>query len=300
MPPQLTSTQYHAFAIEIGYVWLGQEAPKNNAGKTLWRCPIGHEFAMRFKSIREGQRCPVCKGIAQRERLKHSPEKYHEIAQKRGIVWLGDYPQVTGKPTTWRCGDGHEFKAPYNKLHNGHGCPICKGIRQSHRLRHSSDDYVQLGETNGLKWVGVHPRIMSIKTEWECSNGHRFFMSYETITKGGTCPKCRKAKKISKPQSAIHAMLGGELNYHTPRTGRYWIDIALDIDTLFPIAVEYDCAYWHNADHDAKRDAWLIAHGWSILHIKSANLVPLLADLQHAINRLRNGERVISITLSDW
>jgi len=300
MTPQLTSEHYRAIAIHSNLEWLGNTPPPNNHTHTLWRCSQGHEFVMKYKSVHDGQRCPICKGINQRLRLRYPPEKYHELAKEKGITWLGDFPHVAGKPTTWRCIDGHEFKATYGAIRFEHGCPICKGIRQATRLRHSLDDYHKLAHTNNLVWVGVLPSKMQIKTEWECSIGHRFFMSYETITKGGACVKCRKAKKISKPQLAIHAMLGGELNYHTTRTGRYWIDIALDTDTLFPIAVEYDCAYWHNEEHDKKRDAWLIAHGWAILHIKSANLIPSLVDLQSAIELLRKGDKVAEIVLSDW
>lgn len=102
----------------------------------------------------------------------------------------------------------------------------------------------------------------------------------------------------SKPQLAIHELLGGEVNR---REWRYGIDVAILLDGV-AIAVEYDCWYWHQdrVDKDAKRDAFLQSRGWRMLHIKSANLVPTIDQLNAAINRLVQGSLYEEIVLGDW
>lgn len=46
------------------------------------------------------------------------------------------------------------------------------------------------------------------------------------------------------------------------KAGRYRLDFAIPAMML---AFEADGEYWHDADHDAKRDAWLGSQGWQVV-----------------------------------
>lgn len=56
---------------------------------------------------------------------KFLPEAYHELAEKRGFEWVGEYPDSTNVPTMWRCSYQHEWMSNYNNIRIGNGCPHC-------------------------------------------------------------------------------------------------------------------------------------------------------------------------------
>lgn len=105
---------------------------------------------------------------------------------------------------------------------------------------------------------------------------------------------------MSKPQLALHEMLGGELNFPAKR---YHIDIAL-FDSPQKIAVEYDCWYYHERQRtkaiDEKRDQYLLEQGWHILRIKSGTDIPTMNQLDEVLARLRGTDAYGEIILPDW
>ena len=94
--------------------------------------------------------------------------------------------------------------------------------------------------------------------------------------------------------------MGGVLNHRVgPSRNPYKLDVA------FPdkkIVIEYDSWYAHagREDHDAKRDAFLLAGGWGIVHVKSNEKVPSKQQLEVALAKLGNEKKVVEIVLDDW
>jgi hypothetical protein len=124
-----TPADYRALAIERGFRWLGPEV-SNVRARTGWECEHGHHWQACYSNIRRGTGCPVCAGQARK-----TPADYHALAEERGFHWLGpEVPNVFTK-TSWECERGHQWKANYNNIRNGSGCPVCarearKGRRQ--------------------------------------------------------------------------------------------------------------------------------------------------------------------------
>jgi very-short-patch-repair endonuclease len=287
---------YRALAIARGFAWLGNTPPSTTTTKTTWQCPLGHTWEAIYSNIERGSGCPHCSGNARK-----TEADYRHLAAARGFVWVdANLPPATNHKTSWRCSQGHKFLMPYANLYAGQGCPHC-----ANRIPKTHADYCALAQKRGFIWVGELPSDTKVNTRWQCPLGHTWEASYHSIQSGNGCPNCFdkvNGFRVSKPQRAVHDLIGGELNYRSQRAGRYCIDIALDTDTLFPIAIEYDCWYWHQGkkDHDAKRDQYLLSNGWNILHIRGGTLVPSSEDLHAAISRLRSGERFLEITLPDW
>lgn len=292
---------YAALAIRFGLVWH-EDYPQNSISLTTWTCSQGHTFKVPYQRLDRNKGCPKCHLIARDERKPHPPEKYHELAKKRGYVWIGDYPGDSMINTMWLCPEGHEYMSCYQNLASGRGCSKCSRVRQSVRQRKPAEDYVSLAKAAGYELVGDPAKTTHKKTEWRCPKGHLFKASYVRIRAGHLCPSCHdmvNGQHVSKPQRAIYTLIGGELNY---RVKRYYIDIALEPTTLFRIAVEYDCWHWHKdrVEHDTKRDQYLLSQGWRILRIKSRDLIPTIHELHAAIERLRAGETCLEIILPDW
>lgn len=59
------------------------------------------------------------------------------------------------------------------------------------RRKKTVQDYHRLAELLGFKWVGkTLPKKVSIKTKWECQEGHQWEARYNGIQQGNSCPYC--------------------------------------------------------------------------------------------------------------
>ena len=289
---------YHALATEFNLIWLGPEV-QGNKDKTNWRCSQGHDFARTYNAVEKQRGCSIC-GL---ERLRQfsknrakQPNDYHALAARRGLVWLGPEVPDSNSKTNWRASCGHEWASTYGVIQSGAGlCPHCKP-----NAAKTAGDYADLAREREFIWIGPYPKNTTTKTTWQCLQGHVFQAKYASVRLYG-CPLCDNrlnGNYISSQQVAIHAMLGGEMNR---RVWRYSIDIALEVSGV-NIAIEYDSAYWHEGreGEDKRRDDYLIAHDYRVLHIRSGHLLPTRAQLNAAIQELLNGATYAEIILDDW
>lgn len=291
---QKTPDDYVALALRKGYKWLGPVVNSTKA-KTRWLCPQGHEVIASFNQLsrRKGQLgCARCYG-----NQRHQPANYHELAENRGLKWLGPEVKNVGEKTRWRCKFGHEWVTSYFSLScTTRGCPVCSRSAQK-----TAGDYAELADVRGFIWLGPMTANSRQKTGWQCLSGHTWQAPYHDISGGHSCPHCKdkvNGQYVSKPQRLLCTMLGGVLNY---RLERYCIDVAIFINEI-PIAVEYDCWYWHQKkrDSDAKRDAFLQQTGWRVLRVKSGQSLPTQSQLDEAIALLLSGATYAEIVLPDW
>lgn len=267
------------------------------------RCSHGHEFQSTYDNLRV-HGCVYCAREKNDALKRHTVDNYHALAASKKWLWLGnELPKNTEVPTLWECPMGHRVLKSYDLVRYD-GCRECYSLNRSEiNRRHTKDDYINIALAHGFTWTGEElPNSTNTKTFFQCEKGHIFAARLDTIKRGQGCPKCQdrvNGVPVSKPQRAIHALVGGELNYPARR---YRIDIALEPLSLFRIGIEYDCIHWHrdNEEHDTKRTNWLLEHGWKILRIKSRYAIPDIETLQTAIGRLRDGERYIEIVLGDW
>lgn len=285
-----TPQDYHAIAKQRGFRWL-EEPIINRTTKTRWKCTEGHIWEASFSSIQRGSGCPHCVGLARK-----TPHHYHVLGYGRGFKWLGpDVPNVTHK-TNWLCQNGHEFEASYNYIQQGIGCITCSGLQQK-----SPADYQNLASSRGFTWLGPEVSNVGSKTEWKCSNNHKWFATYDSLRSGSGCPECQNivnGARVSKKQVELCELLKGELNY---KYNQYTIDVALFVD-VFKIAVEYDCWYWHAnvLDRDELRDKHLVEGGWKVLRIRTNDSLPPIDDVLEKIDELKRGASRTEIVLPDW
>jgi Uncharacterized protein conserved in bacteria len=289
---QKTIKDYLMLAARRGFTLTSREITTVHA-PVYWRCERGHEFKANYRSIDSGDNCPYCSGRAQL-----NAGDYAALAESRGFIWLGEFPQNAMCQTNWQCQLGHSWSARYNDLYNGQGCPDCKRITLGNLKRSKPEVYRALAESHGLEWIGTLPPSIQHKTKWRCKRaGHVFETTYGSVAGSISCPACQdrvNGQVVSYMQRQLHAMIGGELNYPL---GRRRIDIAFPDDK---IAVEYDCYAWHTPEKDASRDNLLLNHGWRVLHVRSGELLPTHTELDAALTKLLSGELVVEIILDDW
>jgi hypothetical protein len=188
-----TKADYRALAEDRGFRWLGPEVP-NTQTRTSWQCDQGHRWEAVYGSIQQGTGCPFCAG-----RAPKTPADYHALATERGFCWLGpEVPKVTIS-TWWECEEGHRWKAHYNNIQQGTGCPVCAGT-----LPKTPQDYHALALERGFRWLGPQVPNIQTKTRWECEEGHQWEATYGNIRHGRGCPFC--AGNIPRVPADYHAL----------------------------------------------------------------------------------------------
>lgn len=97
-------------------------------------------------------------------------------------------------------------------------------------------------------------------------------------------PNHRMAKRgfISKPERLMrHALTDAGIDFRWQyKIGRYFADFALIRER---VVVEVDGLYWHDAAHDAERDAFMHQRGWRVLRFTDKQI---LADLPACIDAI--------------
>lgn len=117
---------------------------------------------------------------------RHTEQDYINLADSRGFVWLGPFPDNALTKTGWQCSIGHIWNARYNDISGGNGCPQC--------ARHSESDYMELADKRQFTWLGPFPQNAKTKTSWECGNGHVWDARFSDISSGYGCPECARNK----------------------------------------------------------------------------------------------------------
>lgn len=167
--------------------------------------------ALRNRSIEfHGEESPQKKGRKPKpsQRLAATAERYHALAQEKGIRWIGlEVPSRLDRKTRWRCGEGHEWGASFVtiKRSNRNGCFVCFNKVRARPSRPDSD-YHELARQRGIEWLGPYTGNTGDRTRWRCEAGHEYATTYHTIqsSKGNGCQRCHLQTKHG--ESEYHAL----------------------------------------------------------------------------------------------
>ena len=170
----------------------------NSATKVCIICPKPEhgEFWQRPADHINGQGCPKCKGDKTRERCRLSKE---DFIKKANEVHEGKYNYTKVKYENNRtkvciiCPEHDEFwQTPHDHL-GGHGCPKCKGDKNSEIKTLTKEEWIKkVREKHGDKYdysnvnyVGSHTKVCII-----CPEHGEFYQKPFHHTNGHGCPKC--------------------------------------------------------------------------------------------------------------
>ena len=231
MTRRKTPADYHTLAEERGFRWIGPEVP-NNHTKTVWECAQGHQWEAVYGNIQQGYGCPFCAGAVPKK-----PTDYHTLAEKHSFRWLGPKGATAHTKTTWECGQGHRWEAPYHGIQQGRGCPVCGVERRAKQRRNKPDDYRALAQERGFLWIGPEVLNNHTKTTWECEQGHQWEATYTSVRNGTSCPVC--ANRVPKTP----------VDYHTLAQERGFLWIGPEVRTT-RIKTGWECGQGHQWEAD--------------------------------------------------
>ena len=172
----------------------GKLLSKDFAGakeKLLWQCKKGHKWSATGHGVARGSWCPTCAG-----QPTISIIDMKELATSHGGVCLStEYISAKDK-LSWRCSQGHEWKAMPSSIRNGKSwCRICflARLRKIPRIKPVSH-LMKLAQKRGGKILSTKNMGSKVKHEWMCAKGHKWMSKPTVIQQGYWCPQCTKIK----------------------------------------------------------------------------------------------------------
>lgn len=188
MTRKLTREHYKTIGRDREIHWIPETRELLTSTKTWWECARKHKWKTSYDSIRGGSGCPFCRRV--------SSDKYHELAVKQGIKWIGiQWPKDVVTKTQWECKKKHKWETTFSHIRRGTKCPLCYWARK----KLTQNDFETVGKGKGIRWIPEKQVPSSIeKTLWQCGNNHQWEATYDNVRRVLNCPICwRISRHIS-------------------------------------------------------------------------------------------------------
>ncbi|MCP4130363.1 MAG: hypothetical protein GY754_05230 [bacterium] len=181
---KLTIEEMQQIAKDRGGVCLSKKYV-NKSTKLKWQCKKGHVWEARPGNVKSGTWCPVC-GIES----SYTIEDMRKLAKTRGGKCLSkDYKNGTIK-LEWQCRKGHTWLAGYSSVRQGSWCPVCSETLRSESRRLSMEDIHETAAKRGGVCLSKKYVDSVSKLKWQCSEGHTWEASANSVRQGSWCRKC--------------------------------------------------------------------------------------------------------------
>lgn len=158
-----------------------------------WRCSLGHEWTATGATRVSGRGCPYCSNKKVLPGFNDMATTHPELAAQ--LVGTDPTSVVAGaaKSMRWRCGRGHEWRAPGYQRVAGRGCPYCS----NKKVLPGFNDMATTHPTLAVELVDTDPTTIVAGTNrmlrWRCqARGHEWRTSGNKRISGNgqNCPYC--------------------------------------------------------------------------------------------------------------
>ncbi|WP_426158884.1 zinc-ribbon domain-containing protein [Pseudomonas sp. TSRC2-2] len=162
------------------------------ADSLLWECAQGHRWQAVPSSVKYGRWCPHCA----KNKLRGNLQAFQAIALTRGGECLSSEYINSVTPLTWRCAQGHTWKAAGVSVKQGTWCRQC----YYDSMRSNIKNMRIMAQARGGKCLSEDYVDASTKLQWQCSVGHTWRAIPHSITQGRWCPECSHMAKCRNEQ----------------------------------------------------------------------------------------------------
>jgi hypothetical protein len=155
---------------------------EGSKGRYRFRCNAGHEWETLGARIFRGAWCQECRHEAKRFGI----DRMRGLAAGQGGLCLSEVYRNAATRLEWECRQGHRWWAVPAAIARGHWCPDC-----SHETAKLGIDLMQsLARERGGKCISTTYVNSASRLEWECTKGHRWLATPNTIRSGHWCARC--------------------------------------------------------------------------------------------------------------
>lgn len=153
--------------------------------KLKWQCRFGHIWETVPSVIVMGAWCPECSGV---KRL--TIFDMQSVAKSRGGKCLSKKIINAHLKLKWQCRMGHEWEAVASSVKAGKWCPFCAGTARSTISQAKTAAKKMKGKCLSATYINS-----STNLKWQCSKGHTWMATLNSVKNRGTwCPVCAVEK----------------------------------------------------------------------------------------------------------
>jgi hypothetical protein len=119
-------------------------------------------------------------------------KKMHELAAEKGGKCLSDKYVDYSTKLRWECGEGHVWEATPQAIKQESWCHECSGSK-----RITIEEMQEIAAERGGKCLSDKCVNSSTKLRWECSEGHVWEATPDSIKQESWCPGCSGSKHLT-------------------------------------------------------------------------------------------------------
>jgi len=128
------------------------------------------------------------------------------IAKRRGGELLSKTYLGGSTKLSWRCKNGHVWKAIPGSVKQGRWCRKCSYVQIADAQRGSIDDCRKLAKGKGGRCLSKTYVNVESKLKWQCEEGHTWEAKPNNIKHGQWCPVCGRKKRADTQRGTLEAM----------------------------------------------------------------------------------------------
>jgi hypothetical protein len=174
----------------------------NLSMKIKCQCKENHIFELTPLNIEKGHWCKECHLNSKRLGI----ERMHEYAKSRGGTCLSHHYKNNSTPLSWLCGDcGNQWKAPGSIVTRKSWCPKCgRKVSAKKQQGYTIKDAHSVAKSKGGKCLSDEYVKSTAPLLWECSEGHQWSASFDSVNRIDTwCDKCARKKQSERQKDSI-------------------------------------------------------------------------------------------------
>ncbi len=246
MSKKLTLEEMQQIAVERGGKCLS-DSYVNGKTKLLWECAEGHQWETKPNDVKnQGSWCPKCSAKRRGEASRLSIEEMQQIAEKRGGKCLSETYTDANIKLWWECAEGHKWPATPHSVKRGSWCRKCAGLEKG-----TIEAMQQIAAERGGKCLSEIYVNSTTKLWWECTEGHTWEATPDSIKRGQWCKKCSAKRRGEASRLGIEEMQ----QIAQKRGGKCLSEAYINTDTK----LLWECAegdQWEAAPHGIKAGDW--------------------------------------------
>lgn len=229
-----------------------------NKSKLLTKCPVGHDFYIRWNDFQQGYRCNECAG-----NKKKTIEQIRLFLNKHGYILLDEEYENNSTKLNTVCPEGHEHSITWCDFKQGYRCAECNGTKKKtiEEVRSAFSD-------SGYKLISHEYKHNKSLLHSKCPKGHDFYVRWNDFYKGIICSSC-SLKGTSKPEQELFSILKASFpdlikksfSVNVPNKPHiHWFQVDI-FNPKTKLGIEYDGQYHHSEEYMVKNKT---KHGWPV------------------------------------
>lgn len=180
---------------------------KHAHSKLKWKCKKGHIWSATPDSIKHGSWCPKCSLVSNGlKKRKYNLDDMIKIAKSHNGNCLSKSCTTTQKKLKWECEKGHKWESAPTVILRGSWCQICSYRKNADKARKNISFLQKVAEEKGGFLLSKEYTHSLQKLEWQCSEGHKWRTTFNSISSGSWCGICAIKTNSLKKRSNILEM----------------------------------------------------------------------------------------------